>query len=48
MIICLCRAKSDKDISRAIEAGASSIRDLQECGKETGTNRKVVAPSVGP
>jgi bacterioferritin-associated ferredoxin len=32
MIICLCRAKSDKDVSRAIEAGASSIRDLQECG----------------
>ena len=32
MIVCICRAKSDTDVYRAIEAGASSIRDLQACG----------------
>jgi bacterioferritin-associated ferredoxin len=32
MIVCLCRAKSDSDVYRAIDAGASSIRDLQKCG----------------
>lgn len=32
MIICICRGKSDRDVNRAIEAGASSLRDLQRCG----------------
>ena len=32
MIICICRGKSDRDVSRAIEAGATSVRDLQRCG----------------
>lgn len=32
MIICICRGKSDKDVERAIENGASSLRDLQRCG----------------
>ena len=32
MIVCICRGKSDRDINRAIEAGASSVRDLQRCG----------------
>lgn len=32
MIICICRGKSDRDISRAIDNGASSLRDLQRCG----------------
>jgi bacterioferritin-associated ferredoxin len=32
VIICICRGKSDKDISNAIEAGARSVRDLQRCG----------------
>jgi bacterioferritin-associated ferredoxin len=32
VIICICRGKSDRDVTRAIEAGASSVRDLQRCG----------------
>ena len=32
MIICICRGKSDRDISRAIDNGASTVRDLQRCG----------------
>jgi len=32
MIICICRGKSDRDINRAIDNGASSLRDLQRCG----------------
>lgn len=32
MIICICRGKSDRDIARAIDNGASSVRDLQRCG----------------
>lgn len=32
MIVCLCRGKSDRDVMRAIENGASSLRELQRCG----------------
>lgn len=32
MIICLCRNKTDRDVNRAIDAGATSVRDLQRCG----------------
>jgi bacterioferritin-associated ferredoxin len=32
MIVCLCRARSDRDVARAIDAGAASIADLQRCG----------------
>ena len=32
MIICICRGKSEKDISKAIDAGARTVRDLQRCG----------------
>ncbi|HEU4889816.1 MAG TPA: (2Fe-2S)-binding protein [Thermoanaerobaculia bacterium] len=32
MIICICRGKSDRDITRAINNGASTVRDLQRCG----------------
>ena len=32
MIICICRGKSDREIGRAIDNGASSLRDLQRCG----------------
>lgn len=32
VIICICRGKSDRDIARAIDDGASSLRDLQRCG----------------
>ena len=32
MIVCICRGKSDRDVMRAIEAGAESLRDLQRCG----------------
>ena len=32
MIICICRAKTDRDVTEAIEAGAASIADLKKCG----------------
>lgn len=32
MIICICRGKSDREINKLIDAGASSLRDLQRCG----------------
>jgi bacterioferritin-associated ferredoxin len=32
VIICICRGKSDRDISRAIDNGAHTVRDLQRCG----------------
>jgi len=32
VIICICRGKSERDIERAIDAGAASVRDLQRCG----------------
>ena len=32
MIICICRGKSERAIQRAIDDGASSVRDLQRCG----------------
>jgi len=32
LIICICRGKSDREISKAIDNGVSSVRDLQRCG----------------
>lgn len=32
MIICICRGKSDRDVMKAIEDGASTVRELQACG----------------
>ena len=32
MIICICRGKSDRDVRKAIENGATSVRELQRCG----------------
>ncbi|MDQ3282308.1 MAG: (2Fe-2S)-binding protein [Acidobacteriota bacterium] len=32
VIICICRGKSDRDIAKAIDNGASTVRDLQRCG----------------
>lgn len=32
VIICICRAKSDRDVLKAIDNGATTIRDLQRCG----------------
>ncbi|MFL6245604.1 MAG: bacterioferritin-associated ferredoxin [Thermoanaerobaculia bacterium] len=32
MIICICRGKSDREIAKAIDNGATSVRDLQRCG----------------
>ena len=32
MIVCLCRGKSDRDVLRAIDAGAESVADLMRCG----------------
>lgn len=32
MIVCICRGKSDRDVRKAIDNGASSLRDLQRCG----------------
>ncbi len=32
MIVCLCRAKNERDVLRAIEAGSETLAGLQECG----------------
>ena len=32
MIICICQGKSERDVNRAIDHGATSLRDLQRCG----------------
>ena len=32
MIVCICRGATDRDIRRAIDRGAESVRDLQRCG----------------
>jgi bacterioferritin-associated ferredoxin len=32
VIICICRGKSDRIIAKAIDNGATSVRDLQRCG----------------
>jgi bacterioferritin-associated ferredoxin len=32
MIVCLCRAKNERDVLRAIEAGSETLSELQECG----------------
>ena len=32
MIICICRGKSEREIERTLDNGASSLRDLQRCG----------------
>jgi len=32
VIICICRGKNERDISKAIGNGASTVRDLARCG----------------
>jgi bacterioferritin-associated ferredoxin len=32
MIVCLCRAKNERDVQGAIEAGSETLDDLKECG----------------
>jgi bacterioferritin-associated ferredoxin len=32
VIICICRGKSDRDVAKAIDKGATTVRDLQRCG----------------
>ena len=32
MIVCICRGKSDREVKKAIDNGASTLRDLQRCG----------------
>jgi bacterioferritin-associated ferredoxin len=32
VIICICRGKSDRDVMKAIDNGAGTVRDLQRCG----------------
>ena len=32
VIVCICRGKSDRDVTKAIDTGASTLRDLQRCG----------------
>jgi bacterioferritin-associated ferredoxin len=32
VIICICRGKSEKDVMRSIDNGATTVRDLQRCG----------------
>jgi bacterioferritin-associated ferredoxin len=32
VIVCICRGKSDRDVMKAIDNGAETVRDLQRCG----------------
>jgi len=32
MIVCNCRAASDRDVKQAIEAGARCLSELERCG----------------
>lgn len=32
MIICICRGKNERDVMKAIDNGATTVRDLQRCG----------------
>jgi bacterioferritin-associated ferredoxin len=32
MIVCICRGTSERQVHKAIDAGASSLLDLQRCG----------------
>ncbi|HYR29283.1 MAG TPA: (2Fe-2S)-binding protein [Thermoanaerobaculia bacterium] len=32
MIICICRGKNERDVNRAIDNGAATLRELQRCG----------------
>jgi len=32
VIICICEGKNERDVNRAIDSGAKSLRDLQRCG----------------
>jgi bacterioferritin-associated ferredoxin len=32
VIVCICRGVSDKQVEKAIDNGASTLRDLQRCG----------------
>lgn len=32
MIVCLCRGKNERDVQKAIDDGATSVRDLMRCG----------------
>lgn len=32
VIVCICRGKSDREVMKAIDNGASSLRELQLCG----------------
>ena len=53
MIVCICRAKNERDVARAIGEGAASLRDLQQCGIGTDCGschvslRQMLATSAG-
>ncbi len=32
VIVCICRGKSDREVTKAIDNGAMSLRELQRCG----------------
>lgn len=32
MIVCICRGASERQVLKAIDAGAASLRELQRCG----------------
>lgn len=40
MIVCLCNAVTDRDLRRAVDAGAASFEEVQRaCGVATGCGR---------
>ena len=32
MIVCLCRGRNERDVQKAIDGGATSVRELMRCG----------------
>lgn len=54
MIVCICKAVSDKHIRRAVHAGATTLREVSRelgvgtcCGKCVPQARELVASTLG-
>ncbi|MBM4375954.1 MAG: (2Fe-2S)-binding protein [Deltaproteobacteria bacterium] len=49
MLVCICKAVSDRDVARAIAEGAASVDEIARCtgaGTECGSCREALACSV--
>jgi bacterioferritin-associated ferredoxin len=49
MLVCVCKAVSDRDVARAIADGAASVEEIARCtgaGTECGSCRETLACSL--